>query len=435
MNTDPSNTVNESIPPERLALIAFDAAIDEATFCYRRRRAEAEARVALKYEVLVQLGVAPSRDEFPKLSDRAVLRRGELLYGPAVAAQFVPRLVSRGGGDRRQKRSVERHGPGPLAQGYYETAMCFTGHPTSGAVNLTEYPRVSGPDEGAVLGIDVGFSLNRATTCFCLLEWTESTVRLSFEPCKTAKEDRIRAFDKLVSKNVTISCVAIDGPLTRSLRRVPHYRSAEALLSRGVFQKRGKPGQTSAPTGQQLHDQATGIAEMILQRVDSGQMSLAMSSHVEAIHGVAITEAFPNIFLGVMLDEHVIPKLNRDASDRYWELLVGGGGLTGLVAYLLPGRELKADLSEIRDHEQRAAAVCALTALAVARKDGVGVGDPEDGDIWLPPVPLWGRSSSPSDVPWAAKALRQNVSSVRRRPSHPNHTSARVRLHDACWTH
>src|SRR5207253_396107 len=73
--------------------------------------------------------------------------------------------------------------------------------------------------------------------------------------------------------------VAIDGPLTHGLRLIPHYRVADALLSRGAFQKRGKPGQTSSPVGQQLHRHATDLANLALQLA-----LIAPSTHVEPIH-------------------------------------------------------------------------------------------------------------------------------------------------------
>jgi len=112
-------------------------------------------------------------------------------------------------------------------------------------------------ETGAVLGIDVGFSERRATTCLCLLEWSDNLVRLAFRKVGTDAHARSAALTSLIRKSMHLAAVAIDGPLTRGLRIVPHYRVADALLSHGVFQKRGKPGQTSSPIGQKLHQHAT----------------------------------------------------------------------------------------------------------------------------------------------------------------------------------
>jgi hypothetical protein len=64
------------------------------------------------------------------------------------------------------------------------------------------------------------------------------------------------------------------------------------------------------------------------------------------------------------------------------------------MAYLLPGRVLACDVGQITNHDDRAAFVCALTALAVAFGDFSAVGD-ADGWIILPPwrfVQAWAQA-------------------------------------------
>ncbi|MBI4831498.1 MAG: DUF429 domain-containing protein [Candidatus Lindowbacteria bacterium] len=285
--------------------------------------------------------------------------------------------------------------------------------------------------DGSVLGIDVGFSERKNTTCFCLMEWSEKTVRWSFEVASADSRERARKIEVLLAEPRQLFAVAIDGPLTRHLRLVSHYRSAEALLSRGVFQKWGKPGQTSSPVGQKLHKHATQLANLVLKAAERGNLSVAPASHIEPIHQTAITEAFPNLFLAVLIDEQHLPVLHRDASDRYWVYLVESNGLDKLMEFLLPGRKLSTGFAEIRDHDKRAAVACALTALAVATELAVGVGDPDDGDIFLPPRDLWGWSRS-GESAWAEEALQANVAALHGKSgaSHPNHCKARVRLHD-----
>lgn len=226
----------------------------------------------------------------------------------------------------------------------------------------------------------------------------------------------------------------IDGPLTRGLRRITHYRTADALLSRGAFQKRGKPGQTSSPVGQKLHDHATQFAELVVEHAARGVFSIARAAHIEPIHETVIVEAFPNQFLAPLIHERNLPRIHRDASDRYWECLTASDGLSNLLVTLLPGRRFATSPTDIRDHDERAAVVCALTGLAVAMELAVGVGDPEDGDIFLPPVALWGGSRS-GTVPWVEAALRDNVAGLRVANSlaTADHSEARVRLHWKYW--
>lgn len=291
-------------------------------------------------------------------------------------------------------------------------------------------------NEGAVLGIDVGYSERRPTTCFCLLQWADDLVHLVFKPVGTDPRERVRALDEIFPSPQHLAAVAIDGPLTRGLRVVSHYRAADALLSRGVFQKRGKPGQTSSPVGQNLHQHATQLAELVLKAEARGRLSLAPAVHIEPIHPSSIVEAFPNQFLAVLIDELDLPDVHRDASDRYWEQLAVSSGLERALARLLPGFRFATKPANITDHDERAAAVCALRAVSVATASGVGVGDPEDGDIFLPPVALWGASRSGTQ-PWAEAALRGNVATVRlpKRSFSTNHRKVRVRCHGTYWIH
>jgi hypothetical protein len=288
--------------------------------------------------------------------------------------------------------------------------------------------------KGAVLGIDVGFSKRRQTTCLCLLEWSNELVQLTFKKVGADVQARAVAISAMFCAPTHLAAVAIDGPLTGGLRQIPHYRAAEALLSRGVFQKRGKPGQTSSPIGQRLHQHATQFAKLLLGEAAKGQLSVARATHIEPIHEAAIVEAFPNQFLASLIDEDKLPVLHRDASDRYWERLAACDGFNKLLAVFLPNHRFGCRLTDIHDHDERAAAVCALTGLAVATEQAVGVGDPEDGDIFLASAELWGAARSGTRL-WAEVALRENVAAVRGIPGAriANHLKARVRLHGRHW--
>lgn len=277
------------------------------------------------------------------------------------------------------------------------------------------------PATGTVLGIDVGYSSTSATTCFCTLEWDASNVTLRYSLTTSNVRSRREALVSLVH-NRPLLAVALDGPLTHDLRLVGHYRSAEAMLSRGVLQRRGKPGQTSAPVGQQLHVHATALARTVL---DTAEVS--PSTHWQPIHQKRIVEAFPNLFLGALIRETDLPPIARDASDRYWDVLVGqSNGLLGLMKHMLPGRQLQPHLTAIMNHDHRAGVVCALTALSVAAGDFLAVGDPDDGDIILPPVASWGTATTGSGA-WLESVLRENLPKVRAaRRAHANHRNVRT---------
>ena len=280
---------------------------------------------------------------------------------------------------------------------------------------------------GAVLGIDVGFSKQRKTTCFCLLRWDCTQVEAKVELVGSAEPERQSVVASLVGERQLLG-VGLDGPLTRCLGLATHYRAAEALLSRGALQNRGKPAQASTPTGRALNFHATALARLVVS-----SCSVAEATHLEAIHAKRVIEAFPNSFLAALTPENALPPLHRDAADRYWEVLVDRGDLQRILARLLPGRRAMSDLKAYTHHEHRAAVVCALTALCVASGEHVAVGDPRDGDIMLPPADCWGVATDGA-ASWMEAALRENVEPVRRsRKNHVHHKDARVARHDKVW--
>lgn len=280
---------------------------------------------------------------------------------------------------------------------------------------------------GFVLGIDVGFSRHRATTCFCLLSWDEKWVSFECQLASAHNEERKRALLCLVQEGTVLQAIAIDGPLVKNLRNIDHYHAAEAILSRRVFQRRGKPGQTSSPMGQKLHSHATNLAKLILEESENGNFKISKTKHFQAISDSCIIEAFSNQFLGALIPESSLPELNRDASDRYWEVAITKGLLENFLQGFLPKRKLRSPLNNFDDHDHRAGVVCALTALCIAGGNFISVGDPEDGDIILPPASYWGKSAE-DEISWMEKALRISVPLVRRdsRRNHPNHRNSRV---------
>lgn len=272
---------------------------------------------------------------------------------------------------------------------------------------------------GRVLGIDVGFSPSRRTTCFCLLSWDTTTAR--FE-CRRATSDtgqRRSALRAILQDDTRVDGVAIDGPLGPALVGLKHYRSAEACLSQGCMQKRGKPGQTSSPVGQLLHRHATDLAVMTLELAE-----VCPSLHPDPIHAKCVVEAFPNAFLAALLDDGAFGPLTRNASDIFWQANVKSGSLDRLCDRLLPGRTLIPSLDSVVDHDDRAGVVCAMTALAVLMGDYVAVGDPVGGDIILPPLALWGRGDG--DAPWLHTVLISAVERIRATHAQPGFVGARI---------
>ena len=201
----------------------------------------------------------------------------------------------------------------------------------------------------------------------------------------------------------------------------------------GLFQKRGKPGPTNSPTGQDLHTHATKLAKLVISLWNEGYLTSKMPTTPTPFTRLASWKSFllPSWLCSCPF-EHVPTKVKRgERSDKLWETAVREHCMQRLVERLAPDRSLKESLESIKDHDHRAAFICALAALCVARKQYVAVGDPEDGHIVLPPPQFWGLGPSPRDHPWAEVTLRENINTVRKNVG--NHAKAQILCNGMPW--
>jgi hypothetical protein len=265
------------------------------------------------------------------------------------------------------------------------------------------------PEIGVVLGVDVGWAAEKKTTGACVLEWTSNQVTVTPVHLATSELEGAKGLTSLTGRR-PILAAAIDGPVRGTLDEIGVYRDAEMMLTRGLAERIGKPGQSSSGNGKKLNAAANQIARLV---VNAGQLGLA--GHSARIHERAIVEAFPTTFLGVMLDEGSVPN-HGGRSDIYFQHLLGPNAgcppvptfdrLAGLIGRLLPNRQLASvHLGAVRHHEDRAATICALTALCVVARQYVAVGDRKNGYIVLPPRAAAGE---PGLQPWAWRIIEGN---------------------------
>jgi predicted RNase H-like nuclease len=265
------------------------------------------------------------------------------------------------------------------------------------------------PESGLVLGIDIGWSVDKKTTAASVLEWSQSELTITTNRLPTDDRGRRAELDALVGQR-SIHALAVDGPIRGALDEIGIYRDAEMILTRQLGGYIGKPGQSSSGNGRKLNAAANSIVRLVLE---TGRVISAV--HAARIHEYAIAEAFPTSFLGVMLDAGAVP-LHGARSDAYFAHLLGphspnppppsSDRLLGLLERLLPGRRLASGtLAAVRDHEERAAVVCAITALCVAVGEYVAVGDTQNGYIILPPR---ADDGAPGLQPWAWRIISGN---------------------------
>ena len=232
------------------------------------------------------------------------------------------------------------------------------------------------------------------------MSWDRDEIKWEIRRFRAIDEER-RSAILSVADGHALSAVAIDGPLAPGFELVGHYRSAERLLSRGDIQRRiGKPGQSSSPNGKKLNEQAN-LAAIIV--ADTEACRIEEAAHTVRINRLAIIEAFPTTFLGVLIDcpEETPKRASKKKSDRYYAHLTNERYLDQFLESLLPRRSLANALSTITNHDDRAAMVCAFTALCVAIGDYTAVGDSRHGWIILPPKRKF--------AAWAWKAVSRNV--------------------------
>lgn len=249
------------------------------------------------------------------------------------------------------------------------------------------------PSAGSVGGVDVGWSQVRASSAAAKIEWDQKKVWLDVKRFRAIEPDRSRTLGSVFDKSML--AVSFDGPLSTGLMPVTNYRFAERLLTSGFQPRIGKPGQSSSPNGRRLNAEATACAKIVIR-----QRLVDKASHPENVHSLAVIEAFPTAFLGVLLPDPAGLKTRRRASsDVFYEALSSLEILENLLQGLLPAHSVSFGFEEFRNHDDRAAIVCALSALCVAAGSYTDVGD-NDGWIMLPPLD-W-------IAPWAHEIFATN---------------------------
>jgi predicted nuclease with RNAse H fold len=232
----------------------------------------------------------------------------------------------------------------------------------------------------SLLGIDVGFSERRKTTGIASYAFGQTTVL----HCVGSLPQNRTA---VLSGGSLYDAIAIDGPIVPATTNHGQIiRRCERLLSKGLFGNRCKPGFSHFGTGLKLRKATAAIAsEMPGYRQHNS---------------VPVVEAFPNAFLGVMLDDKThcvferIPRgkksdiffaqASRDCTfDRLFECL----GWDDVILR----EQIRAVAGETTriSHEHRAALVCVLTAACAVSGQAAYVGDDVGGSICLPPLCLW----------------------------------------------
>ena len=249
-----------------------------------------------------------------------------------------------------------------------------------------------------VAGIDVGLTL---------LDRTSGVFRTgtSGDVLDHTYADRLSRLAAL-GGDCMYSVMAIDAPVLPPHQLNYEVRACEKVFVWGEFQKRCKPGESHVPgTGQALRRAGVETAhsfETSVATTDVGRVFPRVFGQRN------IVEAFPNGFLGVCLRESVFQSCPQRAEKFDWlyEQWLSNRTLEQVTPVLdWPRDAFWRAVATTRQHDERAALVCAMTALCVLRGRYVAVGEGETGFFFLPPWGVW--------QPWARSALATNRRDVR----------------------
>jgi hypothetical protein len=185
--------------------------------------------------------------------------------------------------------------------------------------------------------------------------------------------------------------VAIDAPLLPAGTADTLPRYCERVFSRGLFQKRCKPGMSHVRgTGQLLREHGRRAAGQLLAP-RSFQPSASPLNRVWP--DAPMVEAFPNAFLGVAVPDEDFVTATRIKRGGKFDWLYDRWIERALFPRIVAAAQLPPAIAtrcEVeKNHDIRAALVCLLTAAFAAHGTAVAIGQEIDGYFFLPPMDLW----------------------------------------------
>lgn len=231
-------------------------------------------------------------------------------------------------------------------------------------------------DKINLLGIDVGYSKKRASTGIA----TYVSGRLELFYVGSQAKDR----EAVLSKFAKFSFAAIDGPLIpeQSLNK-KDKRLCEYSFIGGNLEKRCKAGLSHCGSAIEFRSAAQIIADDVKDRLNNDQFNFVGPFVRE---NSPIVEAFPNGFIGTLLDTahyENMPRLKRGRKfDELYDRAINAKIFNKIMRHLKwDDDNLISILNTETHHEKRAALICILTAACAAARKTKFVGDKSGGFV------------------------------------------------------
>jgi hypothetical protein len=248
----------------------------------------------------------------------------------------------------------------------------------------------------SLLGVDVGYSKKKKTTGIAIYKdghFIEP--RCVGSSCAARRE--------AIEKYAPFDEIAVDGPILPPEAPQNSRRLCEYSLVGGLFAKRCKPGLSHHGEGLKLRQAAASVV---------GYEFLSRKSLASPL----IIEAFPNGFLGVLIEGDAYEKFGKVPRGRKSDVFYCYAAVMGKFDTLLEilswhdksvieGLKREATNDSRAGHERRSALICLLTAACALAGKCQLIGDEFGGAICLPPEAIW--------QPWAIESLAVRQSSMK----------------------
>jgi predicted RNase H-like nuclease len=246
------------------------------------------------------------------------------------------------------------------------------------------------PSKFTLVGLDVGFSARRHSSGIARIAGDGLSVGCATSSLESRK--------KFLGEDV-ICVAAIDAPILPGEDYDP--RPCERLFTLGCFQRRCKPGLSHVPgTGRAFRAAGYETARQISAMISCRKLS---ANFPRVWGSLNLVEAFPNAFMGVLLSDRCfdgMPKMRRGKKfewlydqcreQKFFEALIDKIANEKLSSIL---HHIKSN----KNHDQKAALICLLTAASVSSGRYTAVGDSKGGYFFLPHWNVW--------APWARREL------------------------------
>jgi NTP pyrophosphatase (non-canonical NTP hydrolase) len=257
-----------------------------------------------------------------------------------------------------------------------------------------------------VLGLDVGFSITKATNSLCLLNVDEERKRIGLvERAKRfLRGDATELFRRLSRFYPEIKWVSVDAPLTpvRLSYRPKSGRSVDKRFSKGVFhssQGGPQPGSISVPLqGWPLYEAGMDIVEKLRETTLGDYLPF---EDFEKAPSSGVIECIPKLTQALLVPREVVRERRGTVDDYLFPLLFEKEGPYRRVLDRALGdyrftSQVEEMISEIslapnRHHEELAAIVAAVQGVLVAigRASVVGCAGDSEGYYALPHREDW----------------------------------------------